>query len=163
MPYEVVPRKRRNSWDSKEEKGISRLPIKLQSGEIKQVAGKVIPQGNEESEESDESEDESEHASEEPQPPVRDDVATGARFGRPAVIDVISTKSRKARIQAAKEQIASICQDIVADPENSVCSIFHSSYTIHLNRLWAAWAFASLTIIQFEEGVNTFTSGTCRK
>ncbi|CAE7127135.1 unnamed protein product [Rhizoctonia solani] len=52
-------------------------------------------------------------------PPVIEDVATGARFGRPAVRDIVSQKSRKARIEAAKEQLASICQDIMAEPENS--------------------------------------------
>jgi nucleolar complex protein 3 len=49
-----------------------------------------------------------------------EDVATGARFGRPAVRDIIQQKSRKARIEAAKEQLASICQEIMAEPENSV-------------------------------------------
>ena len=49
-----------------------------------------------------------------------EDVSTGARFGRPAVVDVIAQKSRKARIQGAKEQIAGLCQEILGDPENSV-------------------------------------------
>jgi nucleolar complex protein 3 len=56
-----------------------------------------------------------------PEPePTREDITTGARFGRLSVIDVISHPSRKVRIQNAKEQIANICQEIVTDPENSV-------------------------------------------
>ncbi|EJT99050.1 NOC3p-domain-containing protein [Dacryopinax primogenitus] len=47
-------------------------------------------------------------------------VATGARFGRLAPAAVLSLPSRTERVQRAKEQIASICQDIVADPENSL-------------------------------------------
>ncbi|KAI5123294.1 hypothetical protein M0805_009315 [Coniferiporia weirii] len=117
MPYESLPRKRRKSWDSDEEKGIARLPIKLQNGKVQQTGGKVIPQGREDSDEESSEEEVDLHEEERS---VREDVSTGARFGRPAVIDVVSTKSRKARVQAAKEQIASICQDIVADPENSL-------------------------------------------
>ena len=74
-----------------------------------------------------EEEEEEESEEEEPEAPQDsfkvEDVSTGARFGRPAVVDVIMMKSRKARIQAAKEQIAGICQEIVSDPENSVRSI----------------------------------------
>ena len=54
--------------------------------------------------------------------PKVEDVSTGARFGRPAVVDVIGQRSRKARIQGAKEQIAGLCQEILGDPENSVRS-----------------------------------------
>ncbi|KAF9503148.1 hypothetical protein BS47DRAFT_1386499 [Hydnum rufescens UP504] len=49
-----------------------------------------------------------------------EDVSTGARFGRPAVVTIIGARSRKARIQGAKEQLAGICQEILADPENSL-------------------------------------------
>ena len=122
MPYEAMPRKRRPSWEPEEkEKGVERLPIKLSDGRILKSGDKVML-GREESEESD---DESEE--EEPIPEQKvEDVSTGARFGRPAVVDVIGNKSRKARIQGAKEQIAGICQEIVADPENSV-NIFSST------------------------------------
>lgn len=121
MPYETLPRKRRKSWDSDEDRGISRLPIKLQGGVIQRSEKKVIPRGQEKQEESSDEEVEQEKQEE---LPMREDVSTGARFGRPAIVDIISTKSRKARIQAAKEQIASLCQDIVADPENSVSRNF---------------------------------------
>jgi nucleolar complex protein 3 len=115
MSYEAMPRQRRRSWsDSEFEKGVSRLPIKLADGSIKNNVGKVVL------EESSESSEEEQETFREPDAP-RDDVATGARFGRPAVADVVGAKSRKARIQAAKEQIAGICQEIVADPENCVC------------------------------------------
>ncbi|OCB84092.1 nucleolar complex-associated protein 3 [Sanghuangporus baumii] len=120
MPYESMPRKRRKSWawdSDEEEKGISRLPIKLQNGKIQKSEQKVIlpdRDGQEESSAGELSNDENKESS------IREDVSTGARFGRPAVLDVISIKSRKTRVQAAKEQMATICQDIIADPENSI-------------------------------------------
>lgn len=119
MSYETNPRQRRRSWDTEEkkEKGVERLPIKLSDGSILKSGDKVIL-GAEESEESDDEFEEEEII---PEQRTRvEDVSTGARFGRPAVVDVIGNKSRKARIQGAKEQIAGICQDIVSDPENSV-------------------------------------------
>ncbi|KAI0798067.1 nucleolar complex-associated protein 3 [Abortiporus biennis] len=118
MPYEVLPRKRRPSWDSDsdKDKGIERLPIKLADGRIRKTKEKVIlPEEDKEETEQSESESEPQHESHQVE-----DVSTGARFGRPAVVDVIGNKSRKARIQGAKEQIAGICQEIVADPENSL-------------------------------------------
>jgi nucleolar complex protein 3 len=114
MSYEAVPRRRRPSW-SEGEVVIGRLPIKLRDGKIKRTGPKLIIQAQTENE----SEEEPLERSPEPEPP-REDITTGARFGRLSVIDVISNPSRKLRIQNAKEQIASICQDIVADPENSV-------------------------------------------
>ncbi|KAI0082699.1 nucleolar complex-associated protein 3 [Panus rudis PR-1116 ss-1] len=118
MEYEAVPRRRQPEWDSESEKdeGIERLPIKLADGRVQKTKDKVyLPR--EASAEDESSESEEEH--EQPRPVV-EDVSTGARFGRPAVIDVIGQKSRKKRVQLAKEQIASICQEIVADPENSL-------------------------------------------
>ncbi|KAJ7097959.1 nucleolar complex-associated protein-domain-containing protein [Mycena belliarum] len=113
MPYETAPRKRRPDWESPADQGIQRLPIKLADGRIQKTGTKVkqLPT----SDATDESEDEGEDV---PEAPRREDVSTGARFGRPAVVDVLANKSRAARIQGAKDQIASICQDIVADPEN---------------------------------------------
>ena len=114
MSYEAVPRRRRPSW-SEGEVVIDRLPIKLRDGKVQRTGPKlVLPAQSEE-----ESEEDSLGRTPEPEPP-REDITTGARFGRPSVIDVISNPSRKLRIQLAKEQIASICQEIVADPENSV-------------------------------------------
>ncbi|KAI0302257.1 nucleolar complex-associated protein-domain-containing protein [Russula brevipes] len=114
MSYEAVPRRRRPSW-SEGEVVIGRLPIKLRDGKIKRTGPKLVIQAQTENE----SEEEPSERSPEPEPP-REDITTGARFGRLSVIDVISNPSRKLRIQNAKEQIASICQDIVADPENSI-------------------------------------------
>lgn len=125
MPYEAAPRKRRPSWEpeSAEVTGITRLPIKLADGRVQNSTEKVYipretsgPQDSEE--ESDDIDDDEETSG-----PRREDVSTGARFGRPAVVDVISNKSRKARISGAQEQIANICQEIVSDPENSVSFI----------------------------------------
>jgi nucleolar complex protein 3 len=114
MSYETVPRRRRPSW-SDGEVVIDRLPIKLRDGNIKRTGPKLVIQAQSE-------EESEEHPPERwPEPePAREDITTGARFGRLSVVDVISNPSRKIRIQLAKEQIANICQEIVADPENSV-------------------------------------------
>ena len=114
MSYEVVPRRRRPSW-SEEDIVIDRLPIKHRDGKIERTGPKLVIQ--EQSEE--ESDEDPSERSPEPEP-AREDITTGARFGRLSVIEVISNPLRKLRIQIAKEQIASICQEIVADPENNV-------------------------------------------
>ena len=114
MSYEAVPRRRRPSW-SEGEVVIDRLPIKLRDGKIKRTGPKLVIQTRFE----EDSEEDPPERRPEPEP-TRDDITTGARFGRLSVIDVISNPSRNLRIQIAKEQIASICQEIVADPENSV-------------------------------------------
>ena len=114
MSYEAVPRRRRPSW-SDEEVVIDRLPIKLRDGKIKRTGPMLVVQAQSE----DESEEHRSERSPEPEP-AREDITTGARFGRLSVIDVIGNPSKKQRIQLAKEQIANICQEIVADPENSV-------------------------------------------
>lgn len=118
MPYETGTRKTTDTWksDPEKKKGIERLPIKLADGHIQKSKSKVFLDVEEESVEESEEEETSV-----PEPRSRvEDVATGARFGRLAVVDVVSIKSRKARVEAAKEQIAGISQEIVADPENSV-------------------------------------------
>lgn len=121
MSYEAAPRVRRKSWeDSDSDKAIERLPVKLANGRIQRTGERIVQRALAESseEESDSEENfEDQHVSKHTRV---DDVATGARFGRPAVVDVVSTSSRKARLQGAREQIAGICQDIIADPENSV-------------------------------------------
>ncbi|KAF9264710.1 NOC3p-domain-containing protein [Marasmius fiardii PR-910] len=114
MPYEIAPRKIRTE-SKQQENIIQRLPIKLADGTVQSTGWRAAQQEDEDAQDEEEEEEDSEDL-----PPPRDTVATGARFGRAAVIDVISTKSRKGRIQAAKEQIAGICQDIVAEPENSL-------------------------------------------
>ncbi|KAI0721691.1 nucleolar complex-associated protein 3 [Cerioporus squamosus] len=120
-PFEMHPRRRHSSWEpeSDKDKGIERLPIKLADGRIQKSGSKVILDQSEESglESDDESAD---NQVEDVQRSRVEDVSTGARFGRPAVVDVISQKSRKARIQGAKEQIAGLCQEILGDPENSL-------------------------------------------
>lgn len=119
MSYERVPRKVQESRESKIDRHIQGLPIKSADGRIHSTGMKIAapPSSDEEDSATDES-------AEEQEIPVEvnriDDVATGARFGRPAVIDVVGNKSRTARIQGAKDQIATICQEIIAEPENSV-------------------------------------------
>ncbi|KIP09121.1 hypothetical protein PHLGIDRAFT_116684 [Phlebiopsis gigantea 11061_1 CR5-6] len=118
MAYEAAPRKRRPSWEPESDKqqGIERLPIKLSDGRVLKSKSKAyLPQDKKE-----ESSDESDAPPPQEERSRVEDVSTGARFGRPAVVDVVSQKSRKARVQAAKEQVAGICQEIVADPENSL-------------------------------------------
>ncbi|PIL23912.1 hypothetical protein GSI_13663 [Ganoderma sinense ZZ0214-1] len=118
LTFETQPRKRRPGWDSdsESEKGVERLPIKLTDGRIQKSGSKVVldESGLDTDEESADETIESAPA------PRFEDVSTGARFGRAAVADVIGLKSRKARIQSAKEQIAGICQEILGDPENSL-------------------------------------------
>ena len=119
MPYETAVRPRRHLLNSPKSE-IQRLPIKLPDGRIKETGTKaittkpmVVRSDNEDSTSGPESESE-------PEPPKVDDTSTGARFGRFSILDVLQTKSRRQRIEMAKVQIAGICQDILADPENSV-------------------------------------------
>lgn len=112
MDYELAPRN--HPVEKSKDAGVQRLPIKLANGLV-QETGRTVAQKVEEPESDSESE-----AEEIPLPKIREDVATGARFGRAAVVDVIATKSRKLRIQLAKDQIGELCQSIVSDPENSV-------------------------------------------
>ncbi|KAG6332574.1 hypothetical protein ID866_6516 [Astraeus odoratus] len=116
MPYERVPRKRANSFESDAHRQISGLPIKLADGRI-QTTGKVTWTRLDDDEDSGSVESSQPSLIEEAHV---EDVATGARFGRPAVVDVIGNKSRVERIESAKEQIAGICQEIIADPENGL-------------------------------------------
>lgn len=122
MPYESAPRKRRPSWDPAEENNINHLPTKLADGRIKKSISKPTAVISAEKHGADdEDEDDEDPDLEEREERYRvEDVSTGARFGRPAVVDVIGSTSRKARIQGAKDQIAGICQEIISDPENSV-------------------------------------------
>lgn len=116
MPYEIAPRPRRPSWGEDSENGVQRLPIKLLDGRVKNVG--VNPRGDRQdfSEESDNQE-----ASKNAIPEPRADATLGSnRFGRRSVVDVVNIISRKERIHAAKEQIASTCQEIIGDPEDGV-------------------------------------------
>ena len=114
MPYEAFPRPRRASWDEESNDEVQRLPIKLLDGRVKNVGVKLrkIREGSPEENE--------EEAVKEPTPEPREDATLGSRLGRRSVVDVVTTKSRKQRIHAAKEQVANICQEIVGDPEDSV-------------------------------------------
>ncbi len=122
MPYETVPRKQPSSWQTTKRTEIRALPIKLSDGRVMDTGIKVVI-----NEPEDEEDDESELS--EVLPLKVEDVATGARFGRPAIVDVLETKSRKQRVDLAKEQIAGICQDILANPESSVSALFYMSKT----------------------------------
>lgn len=115
MPYETAPRPRRPSWDEDSHNEVQRLPIKLLDGRVKDVGVKLRKTREESSDE-----DDDEEATRELTPGPREDATLGGRLGRRSVVDVVTTKSRKERIYAAKEQIASICQEIVGDPEDSV-------------------------------------------
>ena len=124
MPYEATPRPRRPSWDEDSNHEVQRLPIKLLDGRVKNVGVKLrkIREGPPE---------ENEEAVKESTPEPREDASLGSRLGRLSVLDVVTTKFRKERIHAAREQIASICQEIVGDPEDSVrCFYFVGMTTI---------------------------------
>jgi nucleolar complex protein 3 len=152
MSYEAAPRRRRPSW-SEEDVVIDRLPIKHRDGKIERTGPKlVIRAQSEEREESPERIPELE--------PAREDITTGARFGRLSVIDVISNPSRKLRIQTAKEQIASICQEIVADPENSVRVSGWRSCHCKSNE-FVARSSAAASHLLFARGVKCCPSRTC--
>lgn len=114
MPYEAAPRPRRPSWNEDSENEVQRLPIKLLDGQVKHIGLKQ--RGNREgfSEESDD------EVSPEPTPEPCRDTTLGSRLSGRSVVDVLTTKSRKKRIHVAKEQIASICQEITGDTEDSV-------------------------------------------
>ncbi|KIK59884.1 hypothetical protein GYMLUDRAFT_97587 [Collybiopsis luxurians FD-317 M1] len=115
MPYETVPWKSREPPRTEAE-GLERLPIKLLDGRIQKTGrNATLISVDSQSGDSDDSEEQSVD-----EQPVRDDAATGARFGRLAVVDILENKSRKVKIQEAKNQIASICQDVMSDPENSL-------------------------------------------
>jgi nucleolar complex protein 3 len=125
MPYEQVPRKQRSrDGVSARTKQIEGLPIKLPDGTIRKST-KMLLMTDSELSSNEESEEESIPRESETRV---EDVTTGARFGRAAVVDIVGKPSRKERVEAAKEQIASICQEILADPENSVCE-HHSHLT----------------------------------
>jgi nucleolar complex protein 3 len=121
MPYETATRKRYPSWEFEEDRSVQRLPIKLPDGRIQRTWSKSVPRPvtQETDEESEEDKEGLEQLARSRKQRV-EDVSTGARFGRPAVVDVIGNKSKKGRIQGAKDQIAGICQEILAEPENSV-------------------------------------------
>ncbi|KAH9484302.1 Nucleolar complex protein 3-like protein [Psilocybe cubensis] len=118
MPYEINPRRLRQEPAKPTE--IQRLPIKLADGKIQRTGIKAVIPASQEDIPSEPEESDSE-AEERETPRWRvEDVSTGARFGRPAVVDVLKTNSRKAKIDMAKDQIAAICQEILADPENNL-------------------------------------------
>ena len=125
MPYEVTPRPRRPSWDEDSNDEVQRLPIKLLDGQIKNVGVKLRK-----TREGPPEENEEERATKESTPERREDASLGSRLGRRSVVDVVTTKSRKERIHAAKEQIASICQEIVGDPEDGVRCLYFVGITV---------------------------------
>lgn len=114
-----MPRKLPSEWKTSQGTEVRGLPIKLINGRIKDTGVKLVL--NDAGHESDS--DVSDKTEERTAATTVEDVSTGARFGRPAVLDVLQTKSRKQKVEMAKEQIASICQEILADPENSVSLI----------------------------------------
>ncbi|KZV91077.1 nucleolar complex-associated protein 3 [Exidia glandulosa HHB12029] len=115
--YERIPRTKPASPRTRETKEVARLPIKLSDGRVKETGSHVV--ANDAPRQVSDESDEEEEVWEEEMPKV-EDVTTGARFGRLAVVDVLRISSRKQRVQAAKEQIASLCQEIIADPENNL-------------------------------------------
>lgn len=128
--FERLARPRRPSWYEDDGSRVEGLPIKLADGRIQRTATRILLKKTRFSDESDEEESAGEESA--PNHGV-EDVATGARFGRASVADVVGIHPRTLRIQTAKEQIASICQDIVAEPENSVRRFYSIYYYDSLN------------------------------
>ena len=130
MPYEVAPRPRRPSWDGDSGNEVQCLPVKLSNGQIKNVGIKMRRNLQESSEGSS---DEDVHRESTPEP--REDALLGEGHGLRSGVDMASTTSRKKRIDAAKEKIATICQEIVGDPEDSVRWLFFCEDFRHLKIL----------------------------
>ncbi|KAK2466949.1 hypothetical protein APHAL10511_001207 [Amanita phalloides] len=114
MPYERGPRKTRSSESPSGRRVIERLPIKLADGRLLKTGMKGLPSSQY-------------IAKDVEQQDIQvtpickvEDISTAARLGHSSVLDVISETSRKRRIEHAKDQIASICQEIIADPEKSL-------------------------------------------
>lgn len=124
--------------------GIPRLPIKLSNGRIVKTGHRPIPDEDQSEGHQSDSLDSKGSSSELQQV---EDVATGARFGRPAVTAVLDISSRQLRIQTAKEEMARICQDILADPENSVCLSVHILDASLISKKFLAWPAASTSIV----------------
>ncbi|KAK0210717.1 nucleolar complex-associated protein-domain-containing protein [Desarmillaria ectypa] len=114
MPYEMAPRISQVFQEPKQ-KTVQRLPIKLTDGRVQELGIKSTIVDSE-----DDVEEEKVSLPVAQSSRKVDDVSTGARFGRAAIVDVITRPSRKARIEEAKNQIAGICQDIISDPESSL-------------------------------------------
>ncbi|PFH54386.1 hypothetical protein AMATHDRAFT_72874 [Amanita thiersii Skay4041] len=117
MPYEQGYRQHHLSKEPRKQHVVESLPIKLADGRLQRTGAKQLPISPDTSDEDD---NEQYQRRENDSDTKVEDVSTGARFGRPAIVNVICQKSRKLRIMNAKEQIASICQEIIADPENSL-------------------------------------------
>jgi nucleolar complex protein 3 len=121
MPYEALPRRRRLSWDHDQNHRIPHLPIKLPNGLVQKVDNGASAMSSQTGDDlSDRDEKERLDFSGPQESTVVEDISTGTRFGRPPVIDIIGKTSRTARIREAREEIAFICQKIVAEPESSV-------------------------------------------
>lgn len=120
--YELKGKHKKSAF-KEETRGAERLPVKLSDGKIKKRGFLPAEPEAEADSESDDMDETTAAMARLQSAPPREDISTGARFGRPAVTSVIGNKSRKARIQGAKEQLASICQEIIGDPENSVRTV----------------------------------------
>lgn len=147
MPFEAAPRKRHPSWDSDNNHNVHHLPTKLADGRIQQSVRKptAVPAVEKLNQNESDSDAGDQDQSEREERYRVEDVSTGARFGRPAVVDVIGNKSRKVRIQGAKDQIAGICQEIIADPENSVSMCISITVIYRLIIFNPAWSSEALT------------------
>ena len=162
MPYEVAPRQRRPSWNADDDHNIHHLPTKLPDGRIQKSVSKPTAvhavDRSDDGTDDDAAEQDQEQAEMEARYRV-EDVSTGARFGRPAVVDIIGNKSRKTRIQGAKDQIAGICQEIIADPENSVSTCSNIVLISPLTSSCVAWSSATFTHVLADININTCSSG----
>jgi hypothetical protein len=145
MPYETAPRIRRPSWDPEDKSAIKRLPIKLADGRIRQTGVHLSTLQTD----SEDEKEEQQHEERFQEATRVEDVSTGARFGRAAVVDVVGIQLKKERIQRAKEQIAGVCQEIISDPENNVsCMKYISKQFIYTGALAGPFKTSPLLLLE---------------
>ena len=163
MPYEALPRKRRLSWDDGQDHRIPHLPIKLPNGLVQQVDNGASAMSSQTGNDvSDPDEKEGLDSSGLQKSTVVEDISTGTRFGRPAVIDIIGKASRTARIQEAREEIAFICQKIVAEPESSVSAFVGWTFFARPSqrRMSTARSFTTSAYLLLAKDFDAFPSGS---
>lgn len=112
---------------SEQRETVPRLPIKMSDGRIVKTGHRLVPDENK-SEDVSESSD-TENSS--PENPKTDELIASAS------VLTVTNVPRQLQIQTAKEEIAQICQSILADPENSL-SLLRRLHVFTLPRVLSA-------------------------
>jgi nucleolar complex protein 3 len=120
--------RKRTARHAEEERGKDKgLPVKLASGQIARNARSLQPEvqessvknrvahaADDEEEEESETEAQKKRKAKAAQPKAN---PFGARFGRPAVTSVLEIEDRMERLVAAREELATLGREIIAEPE----------------------------------------------